>query len=240
MHMALSGNPLTRPSRPPERPLYPLFPKHRETEAKVIPSHQARLRAPRQETAVPSWLLGPEREQLLKHITPASPGLLARWVPLSTFQVSPGHRRGPRRSRAVGVRGPWPPRMHAHGLVPSRARPGAWSSTWVTRPHTPDTRPPRRASEASKSWSTVWRQREGKSEAAWGNEGSGPAEHALPNDTHVAVRVQPALPGLLVVGRRCSSVSMEPEDEAHVSSDSGASVWVFRRQYCAEGARVPR
>lgn len=108
MHVALSGNPVTRPSWPPETPL-PLLPKHRETEAKVIPSHQAGLCAPCQETAVPSWLLGPEREQLLKHITAASPGLLirwvplTRWVPLSTFQVSPGHRRGPRRSRAVGV-----------------------------------------------------------------------------------------------------------------------------------------
>lgn len=170
----------------------------------------------------------------------SQPRPAGRWVPLSTFQVSPGHRRGPRRSRAVGVRGPWPPRMHAHGLVPYRAWPGAWSPSWVTRPHTPNTHPPCRASEASKSWSTVWRQREGKSEAAWGNEGSGPAERALPNDTHVAVCVQPALPGLLVVGRRCSSVSMEPKDEAHVSSDGGASVWVFRRQYCAEGAGVPR
>lgn len=125
---------------------------------------------------MPSRLLWPEREQLLKHITPASPGLLAQWVPLSTFQVSPGHTRGPRRSRAVGVRGPWPPWMHAHGRVPSRARPGAGSPTWVTRPHAPDTHPPSRASEASKSWSTVWRQREGKSEAGWGNKGSGPAE----------------------------------------------------------------
>lgn len=40
MHVALSGNPLTRPSWSPETPL-PLLSKHRETEAKVIPSHQA-------------------------------------------------------------------------------------------------------------------------------------------------------------------------------------------------------
>ena len=59
------------------------------------------------------------------------------------------------------------------GLVPFRAQPGTWSPKWVSRPHAPDAHSPSRASEASKSWSTVWRQREGKSEAAWGNEGSG-------------------------------------------------------------------
>lgn len=55
----------------------------------------------------------------------------------------------------------------------------------------------------------------------------GLGERTLPNDMHVAVCVQPALPWLLVVGRRCSSVSTEPENEARVSSDGGASVWVF-------------
>ena len=68
----------------------------------------------------------------------------------------------------------------------------------------------------------------------------GLGERALPNDMHVAVCVQPALPGLLVVGRSCSSVSTEPEDEARVSSDGGASVWVFRRQYCVEWAGMQR
>lgn len=85
----------------------------------------------------------------------SQPSLLARWVPLSTFQVSPGHTRGPRRSRAVGVRGPWPPWMHAHGRFPSRAWPGAGSPTWVMRPHAPTpvfpAEPPKPASPGAQS-----------------------------------------------------------------------------------------
>lgn len=113
----------------------------------------------------------------------------------------------------------------------------------ITRPYAPSTSPPNIFSKPTSSQALFWRWRKGKSEADLGKTGAlGQGECVFTwwcthGDAHACLFLlgSPCFLSSSIAGKKnCYSVTIEPKDEALISSDCWDTVWVFWCHYCTD------